>query len=110
MQIHCIVKPGSKINSIVVNPDDSLRIKIKVQPVKGKANKYLIKYLSEVFELPENCFQIFSGFTSSHKRVNIVAEKQKIQFILEIQNFKINFYALFTNFSKTFHQQPQKFC
>ncbi|MFH1004133.1 MAG: DUF167 domain-containing protein [Bacteroidota bacterium] len=89
MQIHCIVKTNSKIDSIIVNPDGSLRVKIKAIPVDGKANEYLVKYLSEVFELPKNYIQIISGFTSSHKRVNIVTEEQKIQSVLETLKSKI---------------------
>jgi len=72
MQIYCLVKPNSKVDSISVNPDHSLRVKIKAPPVDGKANEYLVKYLAEVFDLPKKNISIISGFTSSHKRVNIV--------------------------------------
>lgn len=79
MQIHCIVKPKSKVDSIIVNPDNSFRIKIKAPPVDGKANEYLVKYLSEVFEIPKKNIEIISGFTNSHKRINIVAEDKYIK-------------------------------
>lgn len=82
MQIHCIVKPNSKAESITVNPDNSFRIKIKTPPVDGKANEYLISYLSEVFDLPKKNIEIISGFTNSHKRINIVAEETHIQKII----------------------------
>lgn len=82
MQVLCLVKPKSKVDSITVNPDNSLRIKIKAQPVDGEANEYLIKYLSQVFDLPRRNIEILSGFTSSHKRVNIVAEDGYIQRII----------------------------
>ncbi|MBI4930954.1 MAG: DUF167 domain-containing protein [Bacteroidetes bacterium] len=78
MQIRCIVKPKSKIDSVSVNADGSLRIKIKAQPVNGKANAYLVEYLSEVFGLPKKNIEIISGFTSSHKRLNIVAEDEGV--------------------------------
>jgi hypothetical protein len=79
MQLHCIVKPNSKADSITVNADGSLRIKIKAVPVDGKANEYLIKYLSEVFDLPKKNIQILSGFTSSHKKINIAGEETFIR-------------------------------
>ena len=75
MQLLCLIKPNSKTDAICVNPDGSLRIKIKAPPVGGKANEYLIEYLSEVFNLPKKSIQIISGFTGSHKRVNIVEEE-----------------------------------
>ena len=82
MQIQCIVKPKSKVDSISVNADGSLRIKIKALPVDGEANEYLVKYLAEIFDLSKSCIQILSGFTNSHKRVNIVAEDKYIQNII----------------------------
>ena len=89
MQIHCIVKPKSKADNITVNPDHSLRVKIKAPPVDGKANKYLIGYLSEVFGLPKKNIEILSGFTSSHKRINIVQEDFKTQTVLsKLKNSK----------------------
>ena len=83
MYFHCIVKPNSKIEGITLNADNSLRIKIKAPPVDGKANEYLIGYLAEIFDLPKKNIQIISGFTGSHKRINIVAEEEKIISILQ---------------------------
>lgn len=83
MLIHCIVKPKSKVDSISVNPDGSLRIKIKAQPVDGKANEYLVKYLASVFALPKTNIQIITGFTHSHKRIDLEAEETTIKSILE---------------------------
>jgi uncharacterized protein (TIGR00251 family) len=82
MQIQCLVKPHSKVDSVSVSADGSLRIKIKALPVDGEANEYLVKYLAETFDLPKNCVQILSGFTNSHKRVNIVADDKYIQNII----------------------------
>lgn len=82
MEIYCIVKPNSKIDKVIVNSDGSLRIKIKAPPVDGKANEYLLNYLSEIFALPKKNISIISGFTNSHKRINIVAEEKHIQYII----------------------------
>ena len=83
MQIYCLIKPNSKIDKASVHADGSLRIKIKAPPVDGKANEYLIGYLAEIFDLPKKNIQIISGFTGSHKRINIVEEDEKIKAILQ---------------------------
>ena len=88
MQIRCMVKPNSRTDDIVVVAEGFLRVKIKATPIDGKANKYLIKYLSDVFELPKNHIQIISGFTGSHKRVNIIAEEQKIKSVFKTLTLK----------------------
>ena len=82
MKVQCLVKPKSKVDHISVNPDGSLRIKIKALPVDGEANEYLIKYMSEVFSLPRRNIEIISGFTNSRKRINIVAEETHIKTII----------------------------
>ena len=85
MQFRCLVKPKSKVDSVSINEDDgSLRIKIRALPIDGKANDYLIKYLAECFNLSKSHIQIISGFTSSHKRINIVAEEESIKAKLKI--------------------------
>ena len=82
MQVKCLVKPKSKADAITVNADGSLRIKIKALPVDGEANAYLVKYLAEIFKLPPKHIEIVSGFTNSHKRINIVAEETYVQNII----------------------------
>ena len=86
MQIQCHIKPKSKVDHISVNPDGALRVKIKAQPVDGRANEYLVKYLAQVFDVPRKNIEIISGFTNSHKRVNIVAEEGYIR--SKIDKFK----------------------
>ena len=83
MQLSCIIKPKSKVDSITVHSGHSLRIKIKAPPVDGKANEYLVEYLSDFFCLSKRNIQIVSGFTSAHKRISIVAEEKYILAQLE---------------------------
>ena len=71
------------MDKILLNPAGNLHIKIRALPVDGKANEYLIEYLATVFGLPKKNIEIVSGFTSSHKRINIVAEEHKIKTILQ---------------------------
>lgn len=83
MKLNCHVKPNNKAEGISLQPDGSLRIKIKAPPVKGKANEYLVAYLAGIFRLPKKNIQIISGFTSSHKRINIVAEEEQVRAVLQ---------------------------
>ena len=69
-KVHVI--PGSKLNQIVGYMDDgSLKIKLKAKPVEGKANKELIKYLSEVLEIKTSEIEIDSGLNSRNKKISI---------------------------------------
>lgn len=73
------VKPNSRKNEVSVENAFSLKIKIKAVPEKGKANKELINFLSEIFEVPKSFIQIINGESSPNKRVKIIADEKMIQ-------------------------------
>ena len=60
------VSTNSKKNSIEFF-DDFIKLKISKPAVDGKANKEIIKYLSEILNLPKNNIQILNGEKSSLK-------------------------------------------
>lgn len=72
----CIkVKPNSRMDEIIREADGSVKVKIKAQPVEGKANKYLIEYLSKVLNLPKSKIVLLKGETNSFKTLEIDAEE-----------------------------------
>lgn len=77
-KVHVI--PGSKLNQIVGYMDDgSLKIKLKAKPIEGKANKELVRFLSEILDIKTSEIEIDMGFTSKNKVVRIWnMEKSKI--------------------------------
>ncbi len=52
--------------------DGSLKLKIKAKPIEGKANRELIKYLSEALGIKEAEIEISSGQSSRNKIVRIL--------------------------------------
>ena len=65
------VSTNSKKNSIEFF-DDFIKLKISKPAVDGKANKEIIKYLSEILNLPKNNIQILNGEKSSLKMLLFV--------------------------------------
>jgi uncharacterized protein len=62
-----------KFNSsgrIQVNGNE-ITISIKSQPKHGKANREMIKKISDFFRVPENGIYIISGLTSRKKLIEI---------------------------------------
>ena len=54
MLLRLKVKPGSKKDEILREDDRTLTVKIRAQPVDGKANKYLIEYFSKILNVPKS--------------------------------------------------------
>lgn len=64
------VKPNSKYNSVNFDKDTACYvIKIKSPPIKGKANKKIIKLVKEFFKA-DSC-SIVTGITSTTKTLAI---------------------------------------
>ncbi len=82
MKLRIKVKPGSKTNEIIREADGLLKVKIKAPPVEGKANKYLIEYLSEILKMPKSKIILLKGETNSFKTIEIEAEVAYIERVL----------------------------
>ena len=78
MLLRVKVKPNSNKDEIIREADGVLKVKIKAPPVEGKANKYLVAYLSEVFKLPKSKITLLKGETNSFKTLEIEADESYV--------------------------------
>ena len=83
MIIQVKVKPGSRNNKIQKDAEGNWILQIKAQPVDGKANEELIRFLSHRLSIAKSRVQIISGHSARIKRINIedldlVQVKQKL--------------------------------
>ncbi len=67
MKISVNDKPQSKTESIVLNDDGSLTIKLRSLPIEGKANIQLIEMLSTYFKKPKSKIELLKGHKSKKK-------------------------------------------
>lgn len=65
------IQPGAKHTETVGLHGDALKIKLSAPPVEGKANKVLLKFLAERFQVPLRQISIKQGAQSRHKVVEI---------------------------------------
>jgi uncharacterized protein (TIGR00251 family) len=69
------VKPNSRIDAIEKEVDGSFKVRIKEQPVEGKANKYLVSFLSKVIGVPKSYIEVAKGETNAFKTLHIHADE-----------------------------------
>lgn len=68
------VLPKSVKSEIVdIMDDETIKIRIKAVPEKGKANQELIKFLSQIFEISKDSISIISGKTDQLKLIKIIS-------------------------------------
>jgi uncharacterized protein (TIGR00251 family) len=65
------VSPGASRSAVIGEYDDALKVSIAAPPEKGKANKALIEFLSQVLETRRASVSVVSGETSRDKVVAV---------------------------------------
>jgi uncharacterized protein (TIGR00251 family) len=89
MIISIHVKPNSKTDQIAYDDSGELKVKIRAQPVDGKANQYLIEYLAGIFQVPKSRIEILKGSNNQHKKVEILDNDIKVtSFLHGLKNAK----------------------
>ena len=86
--IFCVkLVPNSSFSKIVDFTDEYVRIKISAPPIENRANKELIEFCSDLFNVNKSKLSIISGEKSKIKKVLIKNAKneeitQKLMFVL----------------------------
>jgi len=70
------VKPNSSKDEILLDSENNFTVKIRAKPIDGEANEYLVKYLSNEFDISRSVIQIEKGAASRLKRVAINIDAQ----------------------------------
>ncbi len=70
------VIPRASKSEIVGILNDSIKLKIKSPPVDGKANNEIIRFFSELFDIPKRDVSIVKGSSSSHKILLLLGVKE----------------------------------
>jgi uncharacterized protein (TIGR00251 family) len=68
------VKPNAQQSKIERTEDGVWHISLQAPPVDGKANKALIKLLSETLGIPKSRIRIKTGETARYKQVEVDGE------------------------------------
>ena len=65
------VIPNSKVEKIVSQEGNNLKIKLQAPAHEGKANQALIKFLSQHFKVPKSKIRLLSGEKSREKTIQL---------------------------------------
>jgi uncharacterized protein (TIGR00251 family) len=67
------ITPNAKKTEVVGVLDDALKLKLQAQPIEGKANEALIKFLAKALDVPRSAVTITHGQTNKNKRIEVVS-------------------------------------
>lgn len=75
LKILVYVQPGAKSTAIVGIHDGSLKIRLHVPPVDGRANAALLKFLAKQFLVPVSQVKLIHGEKSRKKQLLILSSQ-----------------------------------
>lgn len=67
------IMPNAKKSEVIGVLDDVLKIRLQAQPIEGKANEALIRFLANKLNVPKSAVAITHGHTSKRKIIEIAA-------------------------------------
>ena len=80
--LHLHIQPGASRTEIAGLHGDALKIRLAAPPVEGRANEALLRFLSELFQVPLRQVELRAGTTGRRKRVAILGSPVDIHSIL----------------------------
>jgi uncharacterized protein YggU (UPF0235/DUF167 family) len=67
LRLRVFVKPKSRKDAVIRNPDGTLTVAVRTAPVEGKANQAVISALAEFLRLPKSAIRLVQGKTGRWK-------------------------------------------
>lgn len=68
------VMPNAKRTEVIGVLGGVLKVRLQAQPIEGRANEVLIRYLAEALDVPRSAIAIVHGHTAKRKVVDIGVE------------------------------------
>jgi len=73
LRLQVQVMPNAKRTGVAGMHGDAVKIRLQAQPVEGKANEALVRFVADALDLPKNAVGVSHGATSRRKLLEIVA-------------------------------------
>ena len=67
------ITPNARKSEVIGVQDDVLKIKLHAQPIEGKANEALVRFLADMLDVPQSAMTITHGHTGRRKTIEIAA-------------------------------------
>ncbi|HYC43712.1 MAG TPA: DUF167 domain-containing protein [Noviherbaspirillum sp.] len=73
IRISVQITPNAKKSEVIGVLDDVLKIRLQAQPIEGKANEALVRFLADKLSVPKSAVAIAHGHTNKRKVIEVNA-------------------------------------
>jgi uncharacterized protein (TIGR00251 family) len=67
------ITPNAKKTEVTGVLDDALKVKLQAQPIEGKANLALVRFLARALSVPASAITITHGHTNKRKLLEVAS-------------------------------------
>lgn len=67
------ITPNAKKSEVLGVLDDALKIRLQAQPIEGKANEALTRFLADMLDVPKSAVTITHGHTNKRKIIEVAS-------------------------------------
>ncbi|HZW20086.1 DUF167 domain-containing protein [Noviherbaspirillum sp.] len=88
IRISVQITPNAKKSEVTGVLDDVLKIRLQAQPIEGKANEALVRFLADMLSVPKSAVAITHGHTSKRKVIEVSAPgitPERVKSVLMVQ-------------------------
>lgn len=79
IRISVQITPNAKKSEVIGILDDVLKIRLQAQPIEGKANEALIRFLADMLSVPKSAVTITHGHTNKRKVIEVSASALSVE-------------------------------
>jgi uncharacterized protein (TIGR00251 family) len=76
------VTPNAKKSQVIGPLEDVLKVRLQAQPIEGKANEALVRFLAELLALPRSRIRITHGQASKKKLVELMGPQLTVDAVM----------------------------
>jgi len=76
------IMPNAKKSEVIGVLDDALKIRLQAQPIEGKANEALVRFLADLLDVARSAVAITHGHTSKRKTLEISSQRLTVQDVI----------------------------
>lgn len=78
------ITPNAKKTEVIGVLEEVLKIRLQAQPIEGKANEALIRYLADALDVPRGAVRITHGLTNRRKTIEITASALTVEAVKQL--------------------------
>lgn len=78
------ITANAKKTEVIGVLDDVLKVKLHAQPIEGKANEALIRYLSDTLGVPKSAITLTHGHTNKRKLLEIASARLTPEAVMQL--------------------------